>query len=272
MFHNAPYPVKLAHAYYLQATGDTVGASKNLRRRRRGKSQGPRRRARTGRWRSCRTPRCMRCGARPTVALDELDRAYAAGWRDGRTTAIDPLLASLRSEPRFQQLLSRIAAMSPPCGRGRTIQACRDAGGKSTTIDESRTSSRAAVGADMTIGGVGVQWIIGAAAIAALYFWYASIITRRNKVREALSSVDVHLNQRHDLIPNIVALAGRFMEHERALLTDVTRLREEARKTAPTTPAETGKRFALEGELGQRVGQLHGQHGSLSGAQSPIGR
>ncbi|MCU1382466.1 MAG: LemA family protein [Acidobacteria bacterium] len=98
--------------------------------------------------------------------------------------------------------------------------------------------------------------IIGAAALAALYFWYASLIARRNKVREALSSVDVHLNQRHDLIPNIVALAGRYMEHERALLTEVTRLREQARSTAPTNPAETGKRFALEGELGQRMAQL----------------
>jgi LemA protein len=97
--------------------------------------------------------------------------------------------------------------------------------------------------------------IIGAAAAAALYLWYATIVARRNKVREALSSVDVHLNQRHDLIPNIVSLAGRYMAHERALLTDVTRLREEARKT-PTTTAEAGKRFALEGELGQRVGQL----------------
>jgi len=99
-------------------------------------------------------------------------------------------------------------------------------------------------------------WVIIGAAVAALYLWYATIIARRNKVQEALSSVDVHLNQRHDLIPNIVALAGRFMEHERALLTDVTRLREEARKATPPTPAEVSKRFALEGELGQRVGQL----------------
>ena len=98
--------------------------------------------------------------------------------------------------------------------------------------------------------------IVVAAAIAALYLWYASIVTRRNKVREALSSVDVHLNQRHDLIPNIVALAGRYMEHERALLTDVTRLREQARTTAPSTPAEAAKRFALETELDQRIGQL----------------
>jgi LemA protein len=98
--------------------------------------------------------------------------------------------------------------------------------------------------------------IVAAAAVAALYLWYATIVTRRNKVQEALSSVDVHLNQRHDLIPNIVSLAGRFMEHERALLTDVTRLREQARQATPTTPAEVGKRFALEGELGQRVSQL----------------
>jgi LemA protein len=99
-------------------------------------------------------------------------------------------------------------------------------------------------------------WLIIAAGVAALYLWYAAIIARRNKVQEALSSVDVHLNQRHDLIPNIVSLAGRFMEHERTLLTEVTRLREQARQTAPTTPAEVSKRFALEGELGQRVGQL----------------
>jgi LemA protein len=102
-----------------------------------------------------------------------------------------------------------------------------------------------------------IMWLIIAAAIlVVLYLWYTIIITRRNKVREALSSVDVHLNQRHDLIPNIVSLAARFMEHERGLLTDVTRLREEARKTAPTTAGEAGKRFALEGELAQRVGQL----------------
>src|SRR3978361_1484780 len=101
------------------------------------------------------------------------------------------------------------------------------------------------------------MWLIVAiAAAAGIYLWYASIISRRNKVQEALSSVDVHLNQRHDLIPNIVALAGRFMAHERALLTDVTRLREEARNAPPATRADVSKRFAREGELGQRVGQL----------------
>lgn len=106
------------------------------------------------------------------------------------------------------------------------------------------------------MGAGGVWWVIVVAALAGVYFWYASIIARRNKVNEAMSSVDVHLNQRHDLIPNIVELAGSFMEHERELLTEVTRLREEARRPTGSTARELGKRFEVEGELGQRVGQL----------------
>jgi LemA protein len=103
--------------------------------------------------------------------------------------------------------------------------------------------------------GVGILVIV-AALLGGGYVWYATLIARRNKVKEAMSSVDVHPNQRHDLIPNIVKLAGRFMEHERELLTEVTRLREEARRPIGSTPGEVGKRFEVEGRLGQRMGQL----------------
>jgi len=60
------------------------------------------------------------------------------------------------------------------------------------------------------MGTSGVWLIIGAAGVAALYLWYVAIIRRRNKVQEALSSVDVHLNQRHDLItaPSVEGLLG----------------------------------------------------------------
>ncbi len=100
-----------------------------------------------------------------------------------------------------------------------------------------------------TVGVLGV-------AVVGTYAWYVTLITRRNKVREAMSSVDVHLTQRHDLVPNIVALAGQYMRHERELLVEVTRLREAASHAAGATPDAVGTRFAVEGQLGQRVAQV----------------
>jgi LemA protein len=67
--------------------------------------------------------------------------------------------------------------------------------------------------------------------LAGGYIWYASLITRRNEVREAMGSIDVQLRKRFDLLPNIVALAQKFMTHEKALLSELTALR--ARVEAP---------------------------------------
>ena len=97
--------------------------------------------------------------------------------------------------------------------------------------------------------------VFGAALVGA-YAWYVSLIARRNKVREAMSSVDVHLTQRHHLIPNLVALAGQYMQHERGLLVEVTRLRETASEAAGAFPGDLGRRFDVEGQLSQRVGEL----------------
>jgi LemA protein len=99
------------------------------------------------------------------------------------------------------------------------------------------------------------HWIWAAAAgllLVVLYLWYASIVRRANKVREALGSIDAHLRQRHDLIPNLVKLAGRFMEHERGLIEEVTRLR--ARAEEPT--ADPAERFAAENRLARATGRL----------------
>ena len=61
-----------------------------------------------------------------------------------------------------------------------------------------------------------------------LYLWYAAIVRRRNAVGEALGSIDAQLQQRHDLIPNVLAIARRFLEHERGLLEELTALRSRA--------------------------------------------
>lgn len=66
--------------------------------------------------------------------------------------------------------------------------------------------------------------LIGAVLVGG-YLWYATLISRRNKAQEALSSIDVQLRKRHDLLPNVLAIAKKFMEHEKDLLTELTALR-----------------------------------------------
>lgn len=99
------------------------------------------------------------------------------------------------------------------------------------------------------------SWIWVAAAgllLLVLYLWYASIVRRANKVREALGSIDAHLRQRHDLIPNVVKLAGRFMAHERGLIEEVTRLRARVEEGG----ADPAERFAAENQLARATGRL----------------
>ena len=96
-----------------------------------------------------------------------------------------------------------------------------------------------------------IGWIVVIALLAVLYLWYANIVTRKNRVGEALAGVDVQLNQRHDLIPNLLAIAKRFMEHERGLLDEITALR--AKAASATDPAT---KFAAEGQLDIGLGKL----------------
>lgn len=62
-----------------------------------------------------------------------------------------------------------------------------------------------------------MSWVligIIALVIVAAYVWYAVIVMRRNRVSEALAGIDVQLQQRHDLIPNVLTIARRFMDYE----------------------------------------------------------
>ncbi len=93
--------------------------------------------------------------------------------------------------------------------------------------------------------------------LALVYLWYAAIIRRRNKVLEALSGIDVQLKKRSSLIPNILQIARKFMEHEKGLLTEITELREQADQDYDPEDAEAVKgHLALAGELAGKMGGL----------------
>lgn len=59
---------------------------------------------------------------------------------------------------------------------------------------------------------------------------YNSLVAKKNQVQNISASVDVILKKRYDLIPNLVATASRYMEHEKELLTKITSLRASAMK------------------------------------------
>jgi LemA protein len=71
-----------------------------------------------------------------------------------------------------------------------------------------------------------VEFLIVIGVIAfVIYMIYAGLIKKKNRALEALSSIDVQLKKRHDLIPNILKIAKKFMEHEEEVLTKVTQMR-----------------------------------------------
>jgi LemA protein len=59
---------------------------------------------------------------------------------------------------------------------------------------------------------------------------YNGIISSKNKVEESKSSIDVFLQNRYDLIPNLVETVKQYMQHEKGVLEELTRLRTEALK------------------------------------------
>ncbi|MEK7529799.1 MAG: LemA family protein [Patescibacteria group bacterium] len=65
--------------------------------------------------------------------------------------------------------------------------------------------------------------------IAAFFlFLYNALVTRRNRVDESWSDIDVQLKRRHDLIPNLIASVKGYTTHERETLESVTQARANA--------------------------------------------
>jgi LemA protein len=59
-----------------------------------------------------------------------------------------------------------------------------------------------------------------------LYFlMYNSLISKKNAIEHAFSSIDVQLKQRFDLLPNLVETVKQYMNHEKSVLEGVTKLR-----------------------------------------------
>ena len=98
--------------------------------------------------------------------------------------------------------------------------------------------------------GLGLVVIIG-------YLWYVSLIKKRNTGREALSGIDVQLKKRSNLVPNILKIAQKYMDHEKSLLTEITELRALATKGYNEADSDAVKsHLEVAEKLNQKMSQL----------------
>ncbi len=72
---------------------------------------------------------------------------------------------------------------------------------------------------------------------------YNRLIALKNRFKNGFAQIDVQLQRRHDLIPNLVETAKAYMSHEKDTLTQVIEARNQAvnaKKTAADHPDDTG--------------------------------
>jgi LemA protein len=77
------------------------------------------------------------------------------------------------------------------------------------------------------------------------------IIAKKNQVAQAFGSIEIYLKKRFDLIPNLVAMLKKYMEHEKEILLKVTQLR--SRVSGATAPKE---KIEASNELTKIMGGL----------------
>lgn len=97
------------------------------------------------------------------------------------------------------------------------------------------------------------MWIIPVIIVVAIIVLgvvcYNSLVASRNKVKEEWAGIDVQLERRFDLIPNLVETVKGYAKHEEETLTSLTNLRtswNEARSTKEKVKLDNSLNGALK--------------------------
>jgi LemA protein len=106
--------------------------------------------------------------------------------------------------------------------------------------------------------------IVGLAVVVGMWGVgiYNGLVTARNAFKNAFAQIDVQLQRRFDLIPNLVETAKGYMSHERETLEAVVAARSAAQsglsaaKANPGDPAAMAQLAAAQGQLNAGLGRL----------------
>ncbi|MCC5629579.1 MULTISPECIES: LemA family protein [Nostoc] len=91
---------------------------------------------------------------------------------------------------------------------------------------------------------------------------YNDLVKYRNRYKNAYSQIDVQLQRRYDLIPNLVETAKGYMKHERETLEAVIAARNSAINASSRAAQNPGDPQAMQ--------QLGNAEGALTGALSRL--
>lgn len=106
--------------------------------------------------------------------------------------------------------------------------------------------------------GLGVTLAIALYLITA----YNGLVRFRNAFKNAFAQIDVQLQRRYDLIPNLVETAKKYMSHEKETFEAVIQARNQAHTAAkqvadnPANPEAVGRLNKAEGLLEQNMGKM----------------
>ncbi len=91
---------------------------------------------------------------------------------------------------------------------------------------------------------------------------YNTLVTLRNRFKNAFAQIDVQLKRRYDLIPNLVEVAKGYLAHERGTLDEVIAARGAAMGASQKVAANPTDPAAMKA--------LCGAESSLAGAMSRL--
>ncbi|TAM91618.1 MAG: LemA family protein [Jatrophihabitans sp.] len=96
-----------------------------------------------------------------------------------------------------------------------------------------------------------------------LIFGYNRLVRSRNGYQNAFAQIDVQLQRRFDLIPNLVETAKAYMAHERQTFEEITAARAAAISGLSAAKANPGEPAAMQ-QLAQTQGALAGALGRFT--------
>ncbi len=111
-----------------------------------------------------------------------------------------------------------------------------------------------------------ITQIVTLVVLAVIGLWmlsaYNRLVRQRNEIGNAFAQIDVQLKRRYDLIPNLVEVARKYVQHERDTLEAVIAARNGAKSASEAA--------ALKPADAARIGALAGAENALAGLMTKL--